>query len=223
MEKAKIFKKFKNLVAVVIGKEKKKKIFEKFNLKWKREISLFQKHTTKIFIVNKSFPKKIGDGLITKEKDLLLKIRVADCLPIFFFDPKKEIIGLIHAGWRGTLKEISKKAVLLFKNLGSYPKDILVWIGPSIGKCCYEVKEDLIKKFSKTFPDFKRKIIFKRGGKYFLDLKETNRLILLKEGLKKKNIEISPICTFCNKNYFSFRREKKLKEENLAIFCQKSL
>lgn len=230
----KIFQKFKNLVCATSKRKngdlktdlKKREAFlKKFKIEPCNLVTLKQIHSNKVYIVNDTFPRTLyGDGLITPKKKICLGIFTADCLPIFIFDPKKEIIGLLHAGWRGTLKKISKKAILIFKKLGSLPKDILVYIGPSICGNCYLVDEERVKIFSLKFSSFKNKIFKKKNNRYFLDLRLLNKLILIKEGVPHFNIQVSKICTFSNKNYFSFKREgKKLSGEMLSIFCQQGI
>jgi len=227
----KIFKNFKNLVATTSTKKdgnlrddsKREKFLNKFKIKKENFISLKQIHSRKIIVIkNDKKIYSVGDGLITRKKGIALGVFSADCLPIFLFDPKKEIIGILHAGWRGTLKGISKKAIEIFKKEGARPKDILVYIGPSISGKCYEIPRERAKLFIKHFSKFKSKILKQRNGKYFLDLKRLNKLIFIEKGVLPKNIQISEVCTFCNENYFSFRREKeKLSGSLLSIFYQK--
>ena len=225
-----IFKNLKNLILATSKKrdgnlendlEARKNFLAKFSLKSEDLIFLKQIHSKKIIFIEKGKKfSRVGDGMITKEKGIALGIFSADCLPIFIYDPKKKIIGLLHAGWKGSLEGIARKAIKIFKKEGSNPKDILVYIGPSISGKCYEISKERAEIFSKKFPKFKSKIIKKRNKKYFLDLKKLNKLIFIEEGVLPKHIQISKTCTFCNKNYFSFRREKKLSGEMLSIFCK---
>lgn len=135
------------------------------------------------------------DGLLTADKNLFLTITVADCLPIFIYDPEKGVVGLIHGGWRNLAKNILTKAV---ENLS---KSTLVGIGPGISQCHFEVKEDVLIEFKPYLKHTQRD--------NFLDLKKIAKIQLIHSGLKEKNIEISPECTFCLKDkYFSFRRDK---------------
>lgn len=227
----KIFRKFKNLVCATSKKEdgdlkldlEKRKLFlSKFQILPENLITINQIHSSKIYLIQAPTQEELyGDGLITVKKGICLGIFTADCLPIFIFDPKKEIIGLFHAGWRGTLKGILKKAIFAFKKLGSLPENILVYIGPSICKNCYSIDEKRAKLFSIKFPKFKNKVILKKKRDYFLDLKKLNKLILISQGVLSSNIELSKICTFSNKNFFSFRKERgKLSGQMLSIFCQ---
>src|SRR4030042_5326317 len=149
------------------------------------------------------------DGLFTREKDLFLSATVADCLPIFLFEPKKEIIGMIHAGWRSLEKDILSNAVRKIKNLAGKPEYILVGVGPAICQKYYEVGPEVAEKFEK-YPE----VIKKEKNKLFLDIKKVAELQLLDLGLLEKNIEISPDCTYeLPKKYFSARRDRPKEVE----------
>ena len=94
------------------------------------------------------------DGLITQERGIVLCTFFADCVPLFFVDPVRRAIGLSHSGWRGTVQKIGKKTVEeMGKAFGTKPEDIHAAIGPSICQDCYEVSEDVIEEFRKTFPN----------------------------------------------------------------------
>jgi hypothetical protein len=147
---------------------------------------------------------KDHDALITDDPNLILSITVADCLPLYFYDPIKKVIGLAHAGWRGVENGISLETVKAFEqNYHSAKFDIQVFIGPHIGACHFEVRGDVAEKFS-SWPEF---IIF-RGEKTFIDLAGIVKKQLLAGGLLKKNINVGPECTYCLPDkYFSFRRD----------------
>ena len=144
------------------------------------------------------------DALITNQKGIMLTILTADCVPILLFDPKKEVVSAIHAGWNGTYKEILYKTIKkMQKEFDCNPKDIIAGVAPSIGRCCYEVGEDVAKHFFDDSSAFDTV-----GDKYMLDLPYINQQQLLKAGLLLKNIELSNICTACEvENYFSYRKE----------------
>jgi YfiH family protein len=145
------------------------------------------------------------DALITDQKGVMLAILTADCVPILLFDPKKEIVSAVHAGWNGTYKKIIYKTVKkMVEEFGCDTKDIIAGIAPSIGRCCYEVGEDVAKYF---FDDDRAFDI--KGEKYMLDLPHINRQQLLKAGLISENIELSNVCTACKvDSYFSYRKER---------------
>ena len=155
----KIFKNFRNLILAISKKkdgnlknnvEARRRFLAKFNLNLDNLIFLKQIHSKRIIFVKKGKKfSRAGDGLITKEEGIVLGVFSADCLPIFIYDPKKKIIGLLHAGWKGSLEGIAREAIKIFKKEGSNPKDILVYIGPSISGNCYEIPKERAEIFSK--------------------------------------------------------------------------
>ena len=141
-----------------------------------------------------------ADAYITCQKNLPIAIRTADCVPVLLFDPTKPAIGVVHAGWKGTVKEIAYKTVLRMKEtFGSQGQDIQAVLGPAIQPCCYEVGEE----FRQHFPQE----IIERGGKLYVDVTKNNYKQLLRAGLRKENINNTGICTCCNSKYPSFRRD----------------
>src|SRR3990167_8155951 len=129
------------------------------------------------------------DGLVTTVKNLYLMILVADCLPIVAYDPKKKIIGIAHAGWRGTLKGIVGNLIKTFVKIGAGPKNILVGFGPGIGSCHYEVKQDLVRLFSDA--GMEKSLLKSVPGKFYLDLENAIVEQLIKQGILKSNIDSS--------------------------------
>jgi polyphenol oxidase len=180
-------------------------------------------HANKINIVTQDNKGEVisgADGLISNSKNIYLSVTSADCLPIFLFEPKKEIVGMIHAGWRSLEKNILASAIEKIKELSGKPENILVGIGSAICQKHYEVGPEIAEKLSK-FPE----AIKQADDKLFLDIKKIAQLQLLKLGLKKENIEISPECTFeLPKKYFSARRDKKRDvQAMIAVIGMKSI
>ena len=176
----------------------------------KKIILLHQLHSKKIFFVNKVSKKNLfGDGLITNTKNVAIGILTADCAPILFFDPKKNIIGAVHAGWKGAYKKIGIKVINYFKKKGSKLNNIFAVIGPCISQSSYEVKNDFKVKFLKQdqknighFKIFRNKIYFDLKGYIYEQLKNAG----------VNNIEIIKKDTFNTKNnFFSARRSLKKK------------
>lgn len=187
-----------------------------------------QTHTDHIRIVTKEdagcgLTKPLAyeniDGLITKEKGLVLSTFYADCVPIYLADPVKEVIGLCHSGWKGTVKEIGAKTVrMMQENFGCNPADIHAAVAPSICQDCYEVSEDVIKEIQKTFQETEALFYQKSNGKYQLNLWKACEQTLLKAGLNPENIEITDICTCCNPDYLFSHRATHGKRGNLGAF-----
>jgi YfiH family protein len=150
-----------------------------------------------------------ADAILTNKKGLAIGVLTADCVPVILVDPVKEVVGIVHAGWRGTVAEICGKAVTNMRDhFGSHTEDISAAIGPSIGPCCYEVGEEVAANF--LTGSFQEKVVVtnRAGGRGKLDLRKANRLLLLESGVEEGNISVSPLCTSCNTDlFFSYRRE----------------
>jgi len=162
------------------------------------------------------------DGLITDKKNIAIATSHADCTPVFFYDPIKKVAGVAHAGWRGTVKNITGNMIQKFiLDFQSNPQDIIAVIGPSLGQCCFEVDEDVAQIFLSTNREYKKfmKII---GTKYHFDLWAINKYIMINEGLKEENIEISELCTKCNNDlFFSHRGQKGERGIMLGLMMMK--
>ncbi len=157
------------------------------------------------------------DSLVTHRSDLLLVISVADCVPVLIFDRRLKIAAAVHSGWKGTVRNIAGKTVNFLRNeLNSKPDDVVAFIGPSAGACCYEVGEDVAGHFSKEIlrPT-------ERPGKFKLDLKLATSSQLAASGIPMDNIEISEHCTICEANFHSFRRDRGLSGRMLAAIAIK--
>ncbi|NSL51264.1 peptidoglycan editing factor PgeF [Calidifontibacillus erzurumensis] len=152
------------------------------------------------------------DGLYTKDENVFLMAAFADCVPIYFFAKKHRMIGIAHAGWRGTVANISGEMIKKWTQEENIPiEDICVCIGPSIGKCCYEVDEGIIKQIVEHFGSNKNHQVYEEvgDGKYHLDLKQANYELLKKSGVNCEQIEVSSFCTSCHPDlFFSHRRDK---------------
>jgi polyphenol oxidase len=176
-------------------------------------ITMMQVHSRNVVVIRDLKRKRISDvdGLITDEKYIPLAVLTADCLPIMFYDPKKEVIGVAHAGYKGLLNTILENVIQRFvSDFKSDPKDIIVGIGPSIERDCYEVGKDRIEEFQKTFLEFKN-IFVEKNGSFYLDLRMVAQQSLVKEGILEKHIEVMDVCTKCDPNFYSYRGGDKEK------------
>lgn len=148
------------------------------------------------------------DAMITNEKGVALVTHYADCTPIYLVDTKKQAIGLVHSGWRGTVKEIAKNTVIAMKeNYRSNPSDIIACIGPVICKDCYEVDLAVAKEFyNLEHLPVERFIEERSNNKFHIDLAECCKQTLIYCGLKEENIIKGDVCTKCNSDLlFSHR------------------
>jgi purine-nucleoside/S-methyl-5'-thioadenosine phosphorylase / adenosine deaminase len=149
-----------------------------------------------------------ADALITNKHDVTLLMRFADCVPIFLYDPVKQVIGIAHAGWMGTVKKIGLKTVQKMETVfGVNPGDVLAGIGPSIGPNEYEIGDDVIEAVRVAFPDDVEDLLLKKqNGSVHLDLWSANRLALIEAGVAR--IEIAGISTAAHTDdWFSHRAE----------------
>lgn len=148
-----------------------------------------------------------GDAMVSNTPGLLMLMRYADCVPVLFIDPVKKAVGIAHAGWQGTVKEVSYHTVRAMEmHFGSNPSDLLAGIGPSIGPDHYKVGEDVIERIEAVFPEDMDEILIIDKDGVKLDLWNTNRISLQRAGVEK--VEISGICTGCNtRDWFSHRAE----------------
>jgi polyphenol oxidase len=207
-------------------------------------ITLRQVHSDLIHRID-SIPEKplSGDGMITTTPGLLLGIQSADCLPVMLVDAKRHVVGVFHAGWRGTVQRTVEKGVgEMHRVFGSNPRNLKAAVGPGIHGCCYEVGEEVRIKFESQFEygaglfrevkesdpvREKYPLLFLSARapghsdlpkKIFLDLVEANRRQLLSAGVPAKNIEASPLCTNCRPDLlFSYRAEKGKTGRMMAV------
>ena len=150
------------------------------------------------------------DALYTREDNLLLCCFTADCVPVALIDEKTGIIGIVHSGWQGTVKEITPR---LLKHLIQYeycsPEDFKVYIGAALSKEKFEVDEGVYKKYQvlgygSEYIDWDEK-----KGKYLID----NQMIVRKQcelhGIEPERIQVDRICTYLSDEGFSYRQDKK--------------
>jgi YfiH family protein len=153
-----------------------------------------------------------ADGLITDAPGVMLGVQAADCVPVLVADPKCKTSGAFHAGWRGTAAGIVSKGIAAMqREFGSRPDDLVVAIGPSIGRCCYAVGNELFQEFTARFA-CGRELFEERDGRLYLDLWEANRRQAVQAGVDPSRITVVGECTSCaraggGRKYFSHRAE----------------
>lgn len=168
-----------------------------------------QIHGNKIInLDNKDSKEEEADGLLISKKNEIAGIFTADCVPVIIYDKDKEVISAIHSGWKGTINDISKKACLEMKEKYNC-ENIKIIIGPCVSKCCYEVSEDLAKKFTEKYGD---DVVSGR----MLDLKKVIK-IQVSDLVKKENILDLDLCTVCNKE-LKLHSYRNLAENSGRLF-----
>ena len=175
-----------------------------------RIVTMKQVHGDNIVEVKDKSLKEVGeaDGMVTGEPDVHLGVLTADCVPILFVAPKKRLAAAVHAGWRGTLAGIAEKTVRLFADQYGVPAgDLEVALGPSIGPCCYEVKDDVAEPLMKKWGKLTTPSVLVKQGKTFVNLSRLNRDILRAAGVPGNQLFQMGPCTSCaTEDFFSYRR-----------------
>ncbi|MDO9547283.1 MAG: peptidoglycan editing factor PgeF [Pelolinea sp.] len=190
--------------------ENRRRITEILKLEDNSIYDVWQVHSNRVISTDQprglDIPHLKADAIITGNPDVTLLMLFADCVPIMFYDPEKDVAAIAHAGWQGTVNGVVIETVKKLQTIfGTDPKNLIVCIGPSIRVDHYEVGQDVEKEIKNSFIETEE-IIIKQDGKIFLDLQNANRFLLKQYGVK--NIFISKICTACNaQDWFSHRAE----------------
>lgn len=184
-------------------------IYETLDLNASEVVTARQVHGHAVAVVRAKDKGRVvpaTDGLVTSTPGVALMLRFADCLPILLYDPEKQVIGLGHAGWRGTVGILAQRlADTMTKEFGCHLDQMRAGLGPAIGPCCYSVGEEVGEAVRAVLPDSSGALIERADGIY-LDLWEANRWQLNQLGIQK--IEVAKICTACNTaQFFSHRAE----------------
>lgn len=147
------------------------------------------------------------DGLVTNEPELPLMLRFADCVPILLYDPIHHAIGIAHAGWRGTVSQVVVNTVRAMSDaFGTRPRELVAYIGPSIGPCCYAIGPDVHARVQAAFPHA-NEFLRRQNGALHFDLWQANAYQLSQMGVEQ--IEIAGVCTAEHTDdFYSWRGEK---------------
>ncbi|HEX7715058.1 MAG TPA: peptidoglycan editing factor PgeF [Bacillota bacterium] len=194
------------------------KVLEALGLHMERLVAAVQTHGTGIRVIDNAAAGAGAldygtalpdtDGLITATPGLILAIFTADCLPVFIYDPKTPAIGLVHAGWRGTLHGIVPKALdEMNRAFGSIAAHCWVALGPGICSNCFQVSPDLAAKFAARRPQ--SVLCDQAGSKFRVDLVHYNQWLLEQAGIRPERIIPSGFCTVCESgDFYSYRAEQ---------------
>ena len=191
--------------------ENRRLVFQAFDISSDTIFDVWQVHGNNVVCAeaprNAGDPHQKADGIITNQRYIRLLMLFADCVPIFLFDPVQRVVGISHAGWKGTFLKIAAKAVdTMVSRYGSRPVDILAAIGPSIGPDHYVIGNDVVDSMVDVFGLDAQRFIHSRDGEVKFNLWESNRYILEQAGVRQ--IEVSEICTACHlEDWYSHRLE----------------
>ncbi|MFC1573819.1 peptidoglycan editing factor PgeF [Candidatus Latescibacterota bacterium] len=182
--------------------ENRKRLFRAAGSCEKNATLMGQVHGTRVRVVSSGGLYEKTDGLITNSPDVFLGVLIADCIPLLVYDPENEVIGALHCGWRSIVGGIAENALsLMAGKFSTDSKNVLAVAGPSAGSCCYEIKSDVACYLG-------TQSVRHKDGKIYADLKTELYNRLVREGVRKTNIEQFDDCTVCNKTlYYSHRRD----------------
>ncbi len=185
-----------------------------------------QVHGNRFLLLDSSTPMAINelenqpaDSLITAARGILLGIMTADCLPVLLIDRQARAVAAVHAGWRGLLARVVPRTMKAMEiNYGVAPADLLVLLGPCIGRCCYQVGEELIRKFAAELPFAVDHTWYDElSGDYYLDLVRLQVLQLQEMGVLPTAVKVADLCTACKNFFFSYRREHGIMGRQIAV------
>ncbi|MHA8051241.1 peptidoglycan editing factor PgeF [Aquirufa sp. ROCK-SH2] len=183
---------------------------EKLDIPFDALARSYQCHGDQILVTDSPIYAENFDAIITNTLNVFPGVGIADCCPILLADPVHQVAAAIHAGWKGTVKEIVRKTVEKMQGeFQTNPNDILAYIGPCISQEFFEVGDEVAEQFS-------AEVKVKIKDKFHVDLKKANAIQLQNAGVKQ--IEISPLCTIKNNDlFFSFRKENGSTGRMLAV------
>ncbi len=182
-------------------------------LGWRREdvATCYQVHSARVGIVGPADQGRVRpetDALLTADPGVLLMLRFADCVPVLFYEQRRRVIGLAHAGWRGVAAGIVPSSVAaLVETFGCHPADLWAGVGPSIGPCCYEVGPEVVEGISAALHGESAPSRQDDDGRLYVDLWAAVRRQLEQAGVGQ--IKVAELCTACRTDdWFSHRAEK---------------
>ena len=198
-----------NPKAVVANHEK---LFRVFGRPYSSRFDVWQVHGKTILFSDAPRPPEKkhppADGIFTDKPEVTLIMRFADCVPLVFHDPARKVVGIVHAGWQGTLLRIGAEAVsAIARQYGSAASDLRVGMGPSICGECYQVGEDVHKQFLKAWGRDAEQFFLNKEDRLYLDLWGANEWVLREAGVGR--VENSGFCTAEKLDeWYSYRKEK---------------
>ena len=152
-------------------------------------------------------PPNRADAILTDRPSVTLMMRFADCVPILLVDPRRQAVGIVHAGWLGTVRQVLRSAVRrMVTAFGSQAKDLQAGLGPSIAGHHYPVGTEVVAEFRRSFGETAEAHLSNVGDGTHLDLWSANVQLLHEEGVDQ--VEVSGLCTAClTDDWYSHRGE----------------
>ena len=225
---------------------------EGLGVDYKRTVLLSQMHTTNVVRVDETncgeglFRKRqqYTDGMVTNCKGIALITYHADCVPLYFYDPVHEAIGMAHAGWRGTVGGMAQVMASKMKDeFGSAPEELYTRIGPCISQKYFECDSDVVDEVAAMpvwdmldlpasslheVPGYDRRLpeeictFDEAAGKYHVSLSRLNKLVMEAAGVPAEQIDMADACTYEHDElYFSHRRQGRARGGQAAMLMLK--
>lgn len=192
--------------------ENRRRIFDLFDRPVESVFDVWQVHSTEVVCADAprplDQPHQKGDAILTNNPEITLLMRFADCVPVFLFDPRIRVVGIAHAGWKGTVNRTAAAAVAAMQSrFGTAPEDLIACIGPSIGPDHYQIGEEVAAQVRTAFGERAASFLHSVNHRVHFDLWAANRYQLEEVGVK--SIETAEICTACDlERWFSHRAER---------------
>ncbi|MGD2064761.1 MAG: peptidoglycan editing factor PgeF [Nitrospirota bacterium] len=182
-----------------------------------------QVHGATILTVREDSGPRLGDGdaVITDRPGVLIGVATADCVPILVIAPAARVCAAIHAGWRGTAAEITRKTVAaLADRFRLQPRDLHAAIGPAICGPCYEVGDEVVDALTAALGAHAAcGITHPNGARPHADLRTINRALLIAAGLSPDRVHLVGACTACDSAFpcHSYRRDAQAAGRQLSV------
>jgi YfiH family protein len=172
-------------------------------------VSLRQVHSNGVVEVTRLAGRSIeADGVWTRDRMAAISVLVADCVPILIAEESGRAVCAVHAGWRGTRSRVAAEAVARLSKAGFPPNSLRVAVGPAIGPCCFEIGDEVADELGFVSGDVAGAMERNAGGRVTADLWAINRALLVSAGVEDSKIDVFRLCTSCNPDFYSHRRDK---------------
>jgi len=187
----------------------------------------WQIHSAQAIFVDEALPTSASremeaDAITTAVQDVAVGVLTADCVPILIGHRDGQVVSAVHAGWRGMLGGVIASAVETMQNRGFDARDLIAFVGPAIGPCCFEVGKEVVAKFQQVF-EKTPSVICENSGRTTLDLPAAAGASLANAGLKSDAIHLARRCTACEReSFFSYRRDQGKTGRQLSAIVIKS-
>lgn len=179
------------------------------DLDYHSSFDVWQVHSKDVVVADAPRPAEVkhqkADIILTDRPGVILLMRFADCVPLLFYDPHRNVVAIAHAGWQGTVKGVAKATIeALHDKFHSNPDDLIAAIGPSIGPDHYQIGQDVVDQVITTFGQDSTAVLHNRNNHTVLDLWLANQIQIEQAGIK--HIECAQICTACHQeDWYSHR------------------